>query len=280
MGISSEVKDDIFIRTIVPNIFSSDCEDSDSESEEDYFESEFEYKSNPSLEDNSDNNKIVIEHLTSTSRELVGLQVWRGAFLLGDFILHHFQQFKDKNVLELASGVGLTSIVASKVAKHVVATDVNRGNILPLLEANIKKNSACDETKKCDNVKVCELDFFWDNYPDELLQNLQESDIILAADVVYIESVTRNFVKTLRQIFQTSPKPKVAYIAIEKRCETKKGGEIIAPMFEFFVKCVQELHNVEINDKKVLVEQLIIDFPKYFVYTRVAELTLWKISFC
>ena len=44
-------------------------------SEEDYFESEFEYKSNPSLEDNSDNNKIVIEHLTSTSRELVGLQV-------------------------------------------------------------------------------------------------------------------------------------------------------------------------------------------------------------
>ncbi len=31
MGISSEVKDDIFIRTIVPNIFSSDCEDSDSE---------------------------------------------------------------------------------------------------------------------------------------------------------------------------------------------------------------------------------------------------------
>ncbi len=31
MGISSEVKDDIFIRTIVPNIFSSDYEDSNSD---------------------------------------------------------------------------------------------------------------------------------------------------------------------------------------------------------------------------------------------------------
>ena len=44
-------------------------------SEEDYLESEFEYKSNPTLENYSDNNKIVIQHLTSTSRELVGLQV-------------------------------------------------------------------------------------------------------------------------------------------------------------------------------------------------------------
>ncbi len=209
----------------------------------------------------------------------LSFKVWRGAFLLGDFILHHVQQFQDKNVVELASGVGLTSIVASKVAKQVVATDVNRGNILPLLESNIKKNSACDENKTCDNVKVCELDFFWDNYPNELFKNLQDSDIILAADVVYIESVTINFVKTLRQIFQISFKSKVCYIAIEKRCEAKKGGEIIAPMFEFFVSCVQELHNAEINDKKVLVEQINIDFPKYFVYTRVAELTLWKISY-
>ena len=54
--------------------------------------------------------------------KLVGLQLWRGAFLLADFILANPDLFKDKIILELGSGVGLTSIIASSLAKKVICT--------------------------------------------------------------------------------------------------------------------------------------------------------------
>lgn len=62
---------------------------------------------------------------------MVGLQVWRGAFLLADFLLHSATN-EDKNlkmchddiVIELGAGTGLTSIVAGMVAGHVVSTGI------------------------------------------------------------------------------------------------------------------------------------------------------------
>ena len=54
-----------------------------------------------------------IEHRTRTSLGEVGLQVWRGSLLLADYILHHHEYFRDKSVLEVGSGTGLASIIAS-----------------------------------------------------------------------------------------------------------------------------------------------------------------------
>lgn len=62
------------------------------------------------------------EHSISTELNLVGLQVWRGAFLLADYVLSHPDLFKNQIVLELGSGVGLTSIVASYLAKEIICT--------------------------------------------------------------------------------------------------------------------------------------------------------------
>lgn len=62
------------------------------------------------------------EHKKSTILSEVGFQVWRGAFLLNDFILSNRDLFSNKTILELGSGVGLTSILASVVAKKVVCT--------------------------------------------------------------------------------------------------------------------------------------------------------------
>lgn len=58
----------------------------------------------------------------STKLQHVGLQVWRGALLLADYILSNPDLFKDKTVLELGAGVGLTSIVASFLADKVICT--------------------------------------------------------------------------------------------------------------------------------------------------------------
>lgn len=65
---------------------------------------------------------IFIEHQNSTTLDLVGEQVWRGALFLADFILHNVYIFKNANILELAAGVGLTSIVAGMIAKSITIT--------------------------------------------------------------------------------------------------------------------------------------------------------------
>lgn len=62
------------------------------------------------------------EHSSMTELPLVGLQIWRGAFLLSDFIISERKLIQSKNVLELGSGVGLSSIVAGIYAKEVVCT--------------------------------------------------------------------------------------------------------------------------------------------------------------
>ena len=59
--------------------------------------------------------------------DLVGLQLWRGALLLADFILAHPDQFRGGNILELAAGTGLTSVVSAMFGSTVTATDVDRG---------------------------------------------------------------------------------------------------------------------------------------------------------
>lgn len=48
--------------------------------------------------------------------------MWRGALLLADFIIYNRKLFDGKNILEVGSGVGLTSIVAAKYAKEVICT--------------------------------------------------------------------------------------------------------------------------------------------------------------
>ena len=59
-----------------------------------------------------------IEHRTRTSLGEVGLQVWRGSLLLADYILHHHQHFRDKNVLEVGSGSGLATIKLTTRVLH------------------------------------------------------------------------------------------------------------------------------------------------------------------
>jgi predicted nicotinamide N-methyase len=66
---------------------------------------------------------VYSEHSYSTTLDLVGRQIWRGALLLADFVLHHGPSLlQGRTVLELASGVGLTGIVAAMFATEVICT--------------------------------------------------------------------------------------------------------------------------------------------------------------
>lgn len=54
--------------------------------------------------------------------------MWRGALLLADYILSNPDIFKNKVVLELGAGVGLTSIVVGFFAKEVICTGNKRSH--------------------------------------------------------------------------------------------------------------------------------------------------------
>jgi len=64
------------------------------------------------------------EHVNQTSLDMVGMQVWRSALLMGDFILDNKRDIftRDQVVLELGSGVGLTGIIAAMCCKEIVFT--------------------------------------------------------------------------------------------------------------------------------------------------------------
>ena len=102
--------------------------------------------------------------------------MWRGALLLSDFLLSKPQLLQGKKVLELASGTGLTSIVAATLADFVTATDVNRGEILPLIRKNANLNK--DILAQAENFSVQELDFFWDSWPPDLEQRVLSSEVV------------------------------------------------------------------------------------------------------
>lgn len=116
---------------------------------------------------------IEIEHRKSTKLDLVGLQIWRGALLLADYILHNERKFKHSHILELGSGVGLTSIVASMYAREVICTDIDIGGLLDLIRGNLQRNSHL-ANPHC-RVDVSELDFkvSYQDYPRQLKDRLQ-----------------------------------------------------------------------------------------------------------
>lgn len=64
-----------------------------------------------------------VEHSRYTDLEFVGLQIWNGALLLSEFVIHCGNSIlHNKNVLELASGTGLVGVVAGMYCSHVTCT--------------------------------------------------------------------------------------------------------------------------------------------------------------
>ncbi|XP_075160511.1 methyltransferase-like protein 22 [Haematobia irritans] len=216
---------------------------------------------------------IELQHSDATEIKLVGLQVWRGALLLADYIFHKRQDFKDKQLLELGAGVGLTSLAAAFYVKKVVCTDVDIGGILDLIRNNVKLNSQLCDTGK---INVMEYDFMQEvsSYKPELLKAIDESDIVFAADTIYCDDLTNAFINVIDIILQrgeVSGRKKEIYIALEKRYVfTFSELDAVAPMFEYFLK--QTLH------KPWKFEYVETDFTQYFKYERCKHLVLLKIT--
>ncbi|CAG9854100.1 unnamed protein product [Phyllotreta striolata] len=211
---------------------------------------------------------IEIEHKKSTVLGMVGLQVWRGAFLLADWLMHYHETIpKGSYVLELGSGVGFTSIVASMFFP-VICTDVNRGDILRLIECNVHRN----ENHVKNPIEVLELDFTSDRLPEEIVKHLPNVGVIIAADTVYDDSLTEAFIRTIQRLLSTTRAQSSVYVALEKRYVfTVADCDTVAPCYDYYLECLEKLTNVKC-------EPVPLTFPQYFQYQRAKELVLWKVT--
>lgn len=125
--------------------------------------------------------EIKLLHQKTTNLTLVGLQIWRGAFVLADFLIHNREKFAKQRLLELGAGVGMTSIAAAIHAERdIVCTDINLGGILELIKSNVVTNQQLMQNDV--NVHVMELDFKEKQWPKELCDAMREADVIFAAD--------------------------------------------------------------------------------------------------
>lgn len=124
---------------------------------------------------------IKIAHQDSTELSLVGLQVWRGALILADFLFNNRWKFANKPILELGSGVGLTSIAAAIFSEiDIVCTDIDLGGILKVIQSNVDLNKSLMNNRT--SVQVMEFDFKKTVWSDELQKAVDVSKIIIAAD--------------------------------------------------------------------------------------------------
>ena len=89
---------------------------------------------------------------------------------------------------------------------------------------------------------MLEYDFLQkpEGYSNELKETTDKSEIIVAADTIYDDTLTDGFIKVLDYIFSRAGPfklRKTVYVALEKLFVfTLTEFDAVAPMFEYFVK--------------------------------------------
>jgi hypothetical protein len=121
---------------------------------------------------------ILVTHALSTPLHSVGLQVWRGALLLGDFILYNESKFVDCFALELGAGSGFVGIVLARVAKKVYLTDHNI-EVLQNCRQNVHLNEHLFRNQRDDYdvASVRHLDWTEPDNPPTSSQTTQQPSI-------------------------------------------------------------------------------------------------------
>ncbi|KAI8805200.1 putative methyltransferase-domain-containing protein [Cladochytrium replicatum] len=123
--------------------------------------------------------------------------------------------------LELGSGLGLVSLVASTLATQALATDVAPES-LALISASASLNSS---TSTCEIAKLN-----WEDADSEILS--REFDFVFAADVLYMQRAVRYIAKTLGKVVRRDT---VAVLVDPDRCYVEE-----------FLEAVEELGGLEV----------------------------------
>ncbi|KAG1668719.1 Methyltransferase-like protein 22 [Nymphon striatum] len=226
---------------------------------------------------------LTLEHSMETILANVGEQVWLGSFFMGDFLLNFGNDILVKrNVLELGCGTGMCGIIAGIFADKVYCTDIGCAT-LDICRCNIERNQELYNyllmKKELPDIFVKKLDWSeseicW-NLEKEDLEELFNTDILIAADVIYQENITDDFFATVMKLMMNG-KSKVLYLSLEKRINfTLHAMDVVAPAYQYFLDWLSELSS---TDSKWVAKRITTMFEKYFDYNRVPQLV--SFDFC
>ncbi|KAG7265590.1 hypothetical protein CRUP_031262 [Coryphaenoides rupestris] len=231
---------------------------------------------------------ITIEHTMATTLQDVGKQVWRGAFLLADYIYSHAAVFRNATVLELGAGTGLTSIIMATTAKMVYSTDVGE-DLLSMCQRNVTLNRHL-LTSAGGKLRIRQLDWLQDELcteadeefswtEDEVVDLYNNTSVIIAADVCYDDDLTDGFFRTVYRLCNSMTKPCAIYLALEKRMNfTLRHMDVSCDAYDYFVHCLHQLQAMEGGPHRFHVQPLATSFPQCLQYERIEHLELWKVT--
>lgn len=215
---------------------------------------------------------VNLQHAVQTPLEDVGLQLWPGALLLADFVLHHSHSVlfdpARTAVLELGGGTGLLTLVAATTARRAVCTDTPSP---PAILENAQRNvdlfvesapvplgelavRALDWTQTSstnpppppplhadvdpaaalvDVTAECGA-FRWRDAA-ELDATLGPETVLLAADTIYDDELTTAFVRLVHGLLAAG-RAAVCFVSLEKRpVFTMSAARITCPMYDHFM---------------------------------------------
>uniref|UniRef100_A0A672S4Z3 Methyltransferase-like protein 22 n=1 Tax=Sinocyclocheilus grahami TaxID=75366 RepID=A0A672S4Z3_SINGR len=233
-----------------------------------------------SEEEDGARDSILWRHLWRICR--LSLQIWRGAFLLADFILAQASMFKGATVLELGAGTGLTSIVMAKVAKTVYCTDVG-DDLLSMCHRNVTLNKQHFEPQESE-IRVRQLNWMADDFCtdadlDFCWTDAEKADLhdnttfVIAADVCYDDDLTDALFRTLYRLASNMRHPSTTYISIEKRLNvTLRHMDVSCEAYDHFRHCLDWLQQMTDGKMNFTVEPVKSSFPHFFQYARVEQL--------
>ena len=135
----------------------------------------------------------------SGKNEEIATRVWDASIILSHYLNENASKLdiKNKYVLEIGGGLGLTSIVLSLLSvKHVYLTDID-ADCMKLAQFNINHN-------KCgDNISIHE--FFWGTDMEKTTIDRNKFDIVIGADCIYLKETYKALVQTFEDIFEYNP---------------------------------------------------------------------------
>ncbi|XP_034276416.1 protein-lysine N-methyltransferase EEF2KMT isoform X1 [Pantherophis guttatus] len=179
------------------------------------------------------------ENVAIVSQGTTGLVTWDAGLYLAEWALENSEVFRNRRILELGSGIGLTGIAVCKTChpRWYVFSDHHKA-VLQQLSENIHLNSLTLEPESCshrtegspnhqgrldvnlegDHVRISVKELDWNLVSKDKLAKLQ-ADVILAADVVYDPEVSQHLIGVLQKFPRDGgnrQKPEV-YIAFNIR---------------------------------------------------------------
>lgn len=235
--------------------------------------------------------EIIIEHAMSTPLGSVGRQVWRGAVLMVDYILHCGPRFNGATVLELGSGVGLVGVAAALLTRHVFCTDVG-GEVLDVCKRNVELNKST--SPYLGSIDVRELDWK-DPFPGSRKQDacvyslsegdlkaLQQVDYVLATEVIYDNAITDCFFSCLGELCSRLKSSVVILIALERRINfTLEDLCPSSPAYRHFRDCMARQYVSHDGSVYTYTHiRLCTEFPEYVLCRqgRIKEMELWELQ--